>query len=91
MNIKDFDNMNEDGASLRDSNAILAVGLSKRWRESESVTGHISIYECGEEVSRCHISVAEDGEITSDGDSFFSMISLFNVLRQSKQAREKII
>lgn len=80
MNINQFQNLNESGASIRSGEALLAVSLDSAWAHGSTARGFLSIYESGEEIDRWTITVQEDGEINQRSDGFYRAAELFDVL-----------
>lgn len=85
MNINDFPEKNDEGVSIRDGAALLAISFGKPTDTGER-GGRLSIYEDGEEIDTCLVIIGKDGRVRQrNPDQFYRAVELFEVMQKSKQ------
>lgn len=84
MNINDFPERNEEGASIRSGSALISIGYTGAANENGDRPGTLSIHEGGEEIDLCHVIIGADGNVRERAmDGFYRAMELFEVMTKS--------
>lgn len=88
MNINDFSERNDEGATIRDGAALIAISFDSKPIETGERAGRLAIYEEGEEIDSCQVIIGKDGRVRQrNPDDFYRAVELFEVMRRKAGVR----
>lgn len=83
MNINEFPDQSEDGASIRDGAALLAISYDGQVNGDGERLASLSIYENGEKVDSVPVTIEKSGRVRQrDPDGFYRAQELFEVMKR---------